>query len=76
MAKSLVGALVRFKPVGNYHEFHNAVGLVISNSKPSSVRVRWQTPVHYAVGSDHYIHYGPAKYSDFNTDRFEVIGGD
>ena len=76
MAKSLVGSLVRFKPEGNYHEFHNAVGLVVSNNKPSHVRVRWIKPVHYAVGSEHYIHYGPAKYSDFAVDRFEVIGSD
>ena len=76
MAKSLVGSLVRFKAEGNYHEFHNAVGLVVSNNKPSYVRVRWIKPVHYAVASQHYIHYGPTKYSDFEVSRFEVIGDD
>lgn len=73
MPSDLIGALVRFRPEGTYQDFHNAVGLVISNNKPSHVRVRWLKPVHYAVASEHYIHYGPTNVSDFGLDRFEII---
>ena len=73
MHKKLIGALVRFKPVGNYSEFYNAVGIVISHNKPSHVRVRWLKPVHYATASQHYIHYGPTRVSDFELDRFDII---
>ena len=70
---SLVGALVRFRPEGNYSEFHNAVGMVISHNKPLHVRVKWVKPVHYAVSSDHYKLYGPATVSDFGIDRLEIV---
>ena len=70
---SLVGSLVRFKPVGNYHEFHNAVGMVTSHNKPLHVRVKWVKPVHYAIDSEHYKFHGPATVSDFGVDRVEVI---
>ena len=73
MHKKLIGALVRFKPAGNYAEFHDAVGMVISHNKPYHVRVRWIKPVHYATDSDHYKLHGPATVSDFGLDRFEVI---
>ena len=71
--KKLIGALVRFLPVGNYHEFHNAVGMVISHNKPLHVRIKWVKPVHYAVSSDHYKLYGPATVSDFGIDRLEIV---
>jgi hypothetical protein len=73
MHKKLIGSLVRFLPVGDYPEFHNAIGMVMSHNKPLYVRVKWIKPVHYAVGSEHYKLYGPATVSDFGLDRFEVI---
>ena len=69
----MIGTLLRFKPEGNYPEFHNAVGMVIQQSHIGHVRVKWIKPVHYAVGSAHYKLYGPAKVSDFSLDRFEII---
>ena len=71
--KSLIGSLLRFKPEGNYPEFHEAIGMVISHNKPTAVRVRWIKPVHYAVHSDHYKRYGPATISDFGLERFDVV---
>ncbi len=69
----MIGTLLRFKAVGNYPEFHNAVGMVIRQSNPGHVRVKWIKPVHYAVHSTHYQLYGPATVSDFSLDRFEII---
>ncbi len=73
MHNKLIGRLVKFKSEGNYSEFHNAIGLVTSHNKPDHVRVQWIKPVHYAVESDHYIHFGPTKVSDFELARFEVL---
>jgi hypothetical protein len=73
----MIGSLLRFKPEGNYPEFHNAVGMVLQHSLnhwfEEHVRVKWVQPVHYAVDSDHYKLYGPATVSDFSLDRFEII---
>ena len=71
--KNFIGSLVQFKAEGNYLEFHNAIGMVISQNKPSHVRVRWIKPVHYAKHTARYKIYGPATVSDFAIHRFEVI---
>ena len=73
MHKKLIGHLVRFKAEGNYPEFHDAIGMVISHNKPEHVRIKWIKPVHYAVHTDHYKHHGPAKVSDFGLERLEVV---
>ena len=69
----MIGTLLRFKPEGNYPEFHIAVGMVIQQSHIGHVRVKWIKPVHYAVGSEHYKRYGPTVVSDFSLVRFEII---
>jgi len=73
--RSLIGSLVQFKPEGNYHEFHNAVGMVTSHNNPLHVRVKWLKPVHYAIHSDHYKRYGPATVSDFGLERLKIVSG-